>query len=224
MNNKSYKNNIDTLSEYLVKAHQEGLIEETCDEQGNEMIALLDVYGYIQAAIYKADGSWFNSSAGQSKSNRRGYICLPLPGKSRYMCANYTFMVVCTGLLAGPRSFEHERFKLLLEGNIINHLSGDTEDNSSDNLEVVSVKLNNLHAKVMSDAHYYWPDLVGQEIDCQGHKMHRWLNGARVSANKLREWFALAEVSIPDCRDDRLTASSLWDMLNYCGVSVPYKV
>lgn len=224
MNNGTYEVKKNAVAEMLQQAYKKGLLEETCDEQGNDIIALFDDSGYrIIAAVYTADGSWVNSSAGSKKSNRRKYKKIVVKDYE-YMCSNYMFVVITTGLLSSSNSKEYKRYKeFLKEGMEVNHMSGDTLDNSSDNLEVVSRKLNNLHARVMRDAHYYYPELIVEDVDCQGKKMHRFSDGKGISASKIYEIFYYAGKSIKaDCRDGHMDAAFIWDVLKSCGKEVEF--
>ena len=164
-------------------------------------------------------GAWLFTK----KSNKRSYKKMPLPNNSKYMLANYSFRVIIEGLIGDEEQFnrylryrdgmrvyrEYTKEECLEKGFdpnehtmgpcvdkcVINHINGDTEDNSDKNLEVDTIGMNNVHARLMAEVHHYYPELIIEEFDCQGHAMHRWADGVGISCEQIRKWNSMVEVS-----------------------------
>lgn len=135
-----------------------------------------------------ATGRYLDTNAGQSKSNKRAYVDI-----NGYMCADYNFKVVCDGLFEESL---YNKYKLYRDGKetyrfftpaeckklgynvkdhmmgpcvdntVVNHMDGDTENNTSENLEVVTIAMNNVHGRLMAEIYAHYADtLVSREYN-----------------------------------------------------------
>lgn len=166
----------------------------------------------IDVSLSSDTGLYLYTDAGHGKSNRRQYISI-----NGWMCPAYVFRVVFEGLTSDiPQHIEryqkynhgiYEYRELTKEEKIydgcdtkskiyaptfsrsvINHINGDTMDNSDDNLEVVSYSDNNKHSRFMSEVCYYYPDLFIVEYDCQQHAMHRWVDKVGITCSQINTY------------------------------------
>lgn len=159
------------------------------------ILGIMDVYS----------GTWVSSTSGNRKSNKRAYVNIPLDEHPTFMCAAYWFKVACDGIFQYERTSAEkldkwingiERSVLASDGiwvkeclpGEINHINGDSLDNFSGNLEVTTRSLNLAHSRLMSETAYHFPHLINTEIDCQGKKMHSWVDGLGVNCKLIEEW------------------------------------
>jgi hypothetical protein len=106
----------------------------------------------------------------------------------------------------------------------INHINGDTTDNRDVNLEVDTKALNMAHARFMAEVHWYYPEMVSEDIDCQGNKMHQWTDKIGVSCQQIRAWNDLNKNDVIKSFKDKkgewtahLTFEQITKMLIYFG-------
>lgn len=133
-------------------------------------------------------GRYLDTTAGQNKANKRSYV--PING---YMCTDYNFKVVCDGLfnsslynkydlyrngkktyrLFTPAECKEKGYKLsehmmgpCVDNTVVNHKDGNTENNTSENLEVVTDCMNSVHARLMAEIYEYYADtLISREYN-----------------------------------------------------------
>lgn len=209
------KRNRELLCEYMEQGFKDGRLYET-DLDGRDVYILEkeNDNDEIKALVLdKKTGDWLFSEAGQDKGNKRAYLACPLPGNKEYMLSNYTFRVVVEGLLGNSDQAErYDKYKNgvviyrriepgepgyckgdtmygpSLDSGQINHINGDTLDNSDSNLEVTTEGLNKAHSRFMAEVHYWFPELIVEEFDCQGKAMHKWVDGVGVTCEQIRAW------------------------------------
>ena len=135
-----------------------------------------------------ATGRYLGTAAGNNKANKRAYVDI-----NGYMCADYNFKVVCDGLFDESL---YSKYKLYRDGKktyrlftsaeckkkgykvsdhmmgpcvdntVVNHKDGDTENNLSDNLEVVTIGMNDAHGRLMAEIYTYYADtLISREYN-----------------------------------------------------------
>lgn len=202
-------------------------------------------------------GEFLYTSAGKGKSNNRQYVNIPIENNDKYMCAAYTFAVICRGLFEETpdnvqaldmykngvqenRAYNKKECDCLgytytsnenkatrgpvITEVVINHINGNSRDNRNSNLELDSLGMNNAHARLMSEIHYYFPHLVSKALDCQGHAMHTYIC-TPISCKDIRRW----NKENPDCiikawKDKkgnftpRLTKEQVTSILNFFGI------
>lgn len=150
----------------------------------DKIYTLIDNNKKIVVQLDIKTGHYLNSTAGEKKSNRRAYIKI-----NGIMVPNYTFRVICDGLVSQDFNLRCKLADLYDSDTAeINHINGDTEDNSSDNLEVVNKSLNTAHSRFMSEVYFYFPSLIDIREDCQGNKMHSWKDKKGVSCKQIDNW------------------------------------
>jgi hypothetical protein len=161
------------------------LIKEVANER--DIYHLKDGKNDIKVDV--ETGEYINRECGKHKSNRRAYAEIKLPNGETFMCPNYTFRLVADGFLSGDWHLNHRCMNYWDEKNVdINHINGDTLDNRSENLEVVSKGMNRVHSRLMSEIHVYYPYLVGEIEDCQGNRMHVWKDGVGLKCEQIEAW------------------------------------
>jgi hypothetical protein len=253
MNTSREANNREVLCEMLEQAYDENRLVEASLEDAGNVYVLLDKEDNALVTLDKNSGEFLFTKAGKNKSNKRQYVSLPLPTNKSYMCANYTFRVVAEGLLSNKPEHVN-RYKLFKEGREeyrrytredckaqgvnfsegwmgtlcdptdINHINGNSLDNRDANLEVDTKAMNMAHARFMAEVHAYYPDLVSEELDCQGNKMHQWVDKIGVSCSQIRSWNDLNKNDVIKSFKDkkgewtsRLTKEQIDRMLTYFG-------
>lgn len=214
--NRESKNR-ESLCEMMEQAYNDNRLIEASLEDAGEVYVLLDDEEQAVVALEKNSGEFMFTKAGKNKSNKRQYVSLPLVTNKSYMCSNYTFRIIAEGLLSDKPEHK-ERYSMFKEGkhtwrkytreeciemNLnpsegmmgpivdmcdINHINGNSLDNRDCNLEVDTKGMNLAHARFMAEVHAYYPDLISEEIDCQGNKMHQWTDGVGVSCSQIRDW------------------------------------
>lgn len=169
---------------------------------------ILDIDGKLIFRL-SPTGNYLDIKAGKKKSNKRAYVSVPLNGH-KFMCPDYWAKIACDYLLHGvgdynlwrdgvktwgvlPRSHPSWRKTEVMMGPytinmVINHINGDSLDCKTSNLEVVSEALNKAHSRLMSEIHYWYPDIVKEVEDCQGNKMHCYSDGVGISCKQIQEW------------------------------------
>lgn len=213
---KEIKNKSE-LCNYMESCLEQGkLIKGTIDGKDVYML-VANKHNIICMEIHS--GKFIYTDAGISKSNKRQYINLPLQSNSKFMCNNYSFRVICDGLLNDDyihkdryiayrdgietereytkkecyyRGIEYDKdspvYTIDYLPSVINHINGDTEDNTDTNLEVVSKAMNSAHSRLMSEIAYHRPELIITETDCQGNKMHRFVDKIGISCKQISNW------------------------------------
>lgn len=192
-------------------------------------------------------GSYIGTSAGSDKSNKRSYVNVPLPSNRKFMCPDYWAKIACDYILRGTGDFiiwrdgihtwgeipkghpswrpKEKMFGPYVIDTVINHINGNSLDPRSKNLEVVSNALNTAHARLMSEIHYWYPDIVEEVEDCQGNKMHIYSDGVGISCSKIEDWNKKhKDLEIRAFKDkkgefrSRFTLQQMNDMLDFFGV------
>lgn len=245
--------NREALCELMEEAYDNGLLVEASTEDAGSVYVLLDENEDAVAVLNKNSGEFMFTKAGAKKSNKRQYVSLPLPTNKSFMCSNYTFRVIAEGLLSNKSEHKerYDRFKNGIsvyraytreeckeegldysEGWMgphvdacdINHINGDTTDNRDCNLETDTKAMNMAHARFMAEVHAYYPDLISEEIDCQGNKMHQWTDDVGVSCSQIRAWNDLNKNDVIKSFKDKkgewtahLTMEQITKMLVYFG-------
>jgi hypothetical protein len=201
-----------SLCEMLETAYNNNELVDT-----GSVYCLLDSNRQPVVELDKATGEFLHTQAGKNKSNKRQYVSLPLVCNKSYMCSNYTFRVIVEGLLSNNNKHQ-ERYKEFKEGRYayrlytkeeciekgfnpkegmmgpaydptdINHINGNSLDNRDCNIEVDTKAMNMAHARFMAEVHQYYPELVSEDTDCQGNKMHVWTDGVGVTCSQIRDW------------------------------------
>lgn len=130
----------------------------------------------------KQSGRYLDTAAGENKANKRAYVNI-----NGYMCADYNFKVVCGGLFEesmyskyklyrdGKKTYrfftsaecKEKGYKVsdhmmgpCIDNTVVNHMDGDTENNTSDNLEVVTIGMNDAHGRLMAEIYAYYADIL----------------------------------------------------------------
>lgn len=172
-----YINNKEEFCKYMDELLDNG---EICVRNNMYCIDILGIEMDINT------GNFANTTSGVNKANRRSYIKIELPCNKSFMCANYWFKVYMDAQFFQDRCWDKYSdwlngitvYGLLpvkdyscnrvrgekMYGNInydcvINHLNGNTEDNSTDNLEACTAYYNRAHANIMKDIHNMLPEL-----------------------------------------------------------------
>lgn len=201
-----YESNKAAFCEAMEAAKAEGRLVSLPDAD------VLEIDGKIVFYLDPVTGNYLNSNAGDNKSNNRAYISIPLDGK-KFMCPDYWAKMACDYLLRGVGDYELWRDGVSLWGvlpknhpswrkgetmmgtytinMVINHINGNSLNCCTSNLEVVSDALNKAHSRLMSEIHYWYPDIVKEVEDCQGNKIHYYVNGVGVSCSMIEKWNSL---------------------------------
>ena len=211
--------NKSELCSYMEDSAKQGKLIKGTINGKDAYILVVNENNIICMEIEK--GGFIYTDAGTNKSNKRQYINLPLPRNNKFMCNNYSFRVICDGLLNDDyihkdryiayrdgieterkytkkecyyRGIEYDKdspvYTIDYLPSVINHINGDTEDNTDTNLEVVSKAMNSAHSRLMSEIAYHRPELIITEIDCQGNKMHRFADKIGISCKQISSWNA----------------------------------
>lgn len=191
MNRKEAEgNNKEKFCELMEQSKELGKLIETSD------LYVLE----LENKTIKMDkhlGRYLDTTAGQNKANKRSYV--PING---YMCADYNFKVVCDGLFNSSLYNKYDLYKNgkptyrlftqteckergyklservmgpCVDNTVVNHKDGNTENNISENLEVVTDGMNNVHGRLMAEIYEYYADtLISREYNavdkCYMHK------------------------------------------------------
>lgn len=173
--------NKQTFIDYMRDAYEDGRLYVNDD---GDVYMLVDEEGYVVVTMDVESGMYTNTKAGNKKSNKRQYINI-----DGLMRPNYEFRIVAEGLLA-INNEAVDRFEYYEETDCaeINHMNGNTLDNRFSNLEVTTKALNRAHSRFMSEAAEYYPDLFIIRVDCQGRRMHSWVDNVGISCKQVAEW------------------------------------
>lgn len=206
-----------SLCSMMEQAYEEDRLIEANLETGGKVYALLNEQGNTLVVLDKTTGKFLFTKAGANKSNKRQYINLPIPGNTKYMIANYTFRIIAEGLLSDNSKHKDRYIRYrdgvytyrlytkeeciekgynpkegimgpIYDATDINHINGNTNDNRDCNLEVDTKGMNNAHSRLMAEVAYYHPELISVSDDCQGHKMHKWVDSIGISCKQIRDW------------------------------------
>lgn len=163
---KAYKNELLTFNNNVITLY---------DESNNKIVSM-----------DAETGNWIGSNAGKNKGNRRAYFAIPVDTDKKVMeCPNYTFKILSLCLTRRTKSDVEKCLKYLDEDKnmVINHINGDTLDNTDSNLEVVTVRENNAHGAYMKNVNEHYPDIVEKVGDS-----YRWTDRIGVSCEEINDW------------------------------------
>lgn len=199
---RSYEDNKAELCNTLERAYDNGELYIDTDDNAYVLINNNDTIRIYADGVVTRNG--IVSRAGINKSNRRSYTGLLLDDGDVRTLANYDILVAVEGILIEEHRDRYELFRdglTTYNGHprhvrcLVNHINGDSLDDRSENLEVVSAGMNNAHSRLMAEVHYYFPHLVNEMVDCQGNKMHSWVDGVGISCDNIQKWNRLH----PEC-------------------------
>lgn len=195
---------------------------------------LFDSDDTLLAMMQIDSGEYQLSTAGQHKSNKRSYIEI-----KGMMFNAHDFKLIADGIFARynkERTRENgiiaSKYLSYIDGESkeVNHINGNTLDNRTENLEVVTRALNMAHARLMAEVEVYFPNLVTHDVDCQGNKMHTWVDGKGVSCRQIEDWNREHSLQIKSFKSkkDPVTNQVIWQskysmsdiirMLQYFGI------
>lgn len=174
----------------LYKAYKNGLLKFN-----NNVITLYDESNNKIVSMDAETGNWIGSNAGKNKGNRRAYFAIPVDTDKKVMeCPNYTFKILSLCLTRRTKSDVEKCSKYLDKDKnmVINHINGDTLDNTDSNLEVVTVGMNNAHGAYMREVNTYFPDIV-EKIETTNRRgktetSYRWTDEIGVSCDEIELW------------------------------------
>lgn len=161
-------------------------------KENGSLVKLNDMYILqLDNKLIKMDistGRYLDTAAGENKANKRAYVNI-----NGYMCADYNFKVVCDGLFDESLYSKYELYRdgkktyrfftpaeckklgynvkdhmmgPCVDNTVVNHMDGDTENNASENLEVVTIGMNDAHGRLMAEIYTYYADtLVSREYN-----------------------------------------------------------
>lgn len=182
--------NMMALKTSLVKAYKNGLLTFN-----NNVITLYDESNNKIVSMDAETGNWIGSNAGKNKGNHRAYFAIPVDTDKKVMeCPNYTFKILSLCLTRRTKSDVEKCFKYVDKDKnmVINHINGDTLDNTDSNLEVVTVGMNNAHGAYMREVNTYFPDIV-EKIETTNRRgntetSYRWTDEIGVSCDEIEKW------------------------------------
>lgn len=141
-------------------------------------------------------GRLVKSDGGSDKANARQYIRFSIEGNDGFMLANYVLQMAL-GRLSDNfddtlKSMEwYDGIQCGTKLPVINHIDGNTENNSLDNLEVTTNGMNNAHGRLMSELHHTFPGEYVEEYgktDSKGNRPLRFINGNRVTSEDIEKF------------------------------------
>lgn len=147
-----------------------------------DFITCKDTEGNVEFVIKRETGEFIGSNSGKNKSNKRAYINFPLANNQAFMCPNYWIIAFL------KYKDDDGALDNWINGHDINHINGDTLYNNIDNIEICSKAYNNIHARLMSDIHKYYPNIITEEEDCQGNKIHKFIGTKGITSKQIENW------------------------------------
>ena len=205
----------------------------------------------LDSKLIKMDistGRYLDTNAGNNKANKRAHVNI-----NGYMCADYNFKVVCDGLfeeslyskyklyrdgkktyrLFTPAECKKLGYKVsdhmigpCVDNTVVNHKDGDTENNTSDNLEVVTIGMNDAHGRLMAEIYTYYADtLVSREYNVADKcYMYKCL-GFSISCNDIERYNSINTkhpiLAFKDKKEEfrpRFTKEEIDNILEFLGI------